>query len=163
VADAPLQPQQTPRSARPASSDRRAIVLAGSVVVALMVVAAAVTLIPTFRDRDNNNLGADVYEIQASTVRSNSPLLLNDLVGGDRAIWVTHVGDDETTGYHAFAAIAPDGCVVEVDQATLELRRACDGAPVGLDGAGLPQYEVDYDDGVLRIDLNFAARPEDAP
>jgi hypothetical protein len=163
VADAPLQPQPTPRSARPASADRRAIVLAGSVVVALMVVAAAVTLIPSFRDRDNNNLGDDVYEIQASTVRANSPLLLNDLVGGDRAIWVTHAGDDETTGYFAFAAVAPDGCVVEVDRTTLELQRACDGAPVGLDGAGLPQYDVAYSDGVLRIDLNFAGRAADAP
>ena len=136
--------------------------LAGSVVVALMVIAAAVTLIPSFRDRDNNNLGADVYEIQASTVRANSPLLLNDLVGGDRAIWVTHVGDDETAGYHAFAAIAPDGCAVEVDRATLELQRACDGAPVRLDGAGLPQYDVAYADGLLQIDLNFAGRSEDA-
>jgi hypothetical protein len=163
VADAPLQPQPPPRSARPASSDRRAIVLAGSVVLALIVVAAAVTLVPGFRDRDNNNLGADVYEIQASTVRANSPVLLNDLVGGDRPIWVTHVGDDQTTGYFAFAAVAPDGCAVEVDRDTLELRRACDGAPVGLDGDGLPQYDVGYDDGLLRIDLNFAERSEDAP
>jgi hypothetical protein len=34
---------------------------------------------------------------------------------------------------------------------------------VGLDGAGLPQYEVAYEDGLLRIDLNFTERREDAP
>lgn len=139
-------------------SDTRAIVLAGSVVVALVVVMGVLTLVPTFRDRSNNNLGDDVYEIQASTVRSSTPLLVNDLVGGDRPIWITHTGTSETEGYHAFSAIAADGCLVEVDQETLELFRGCDGTPVPPAGGDLTGYEVVYDDGELRIDVNTVVR-----
>lgn len=136
------------------ASDTRAIVVAGSVVVGLVVVMALLTLVPAFRDRSNNELGDDVYEIQASTVRSSTPLLVNDLAGGDRPIWITHTGAVETEGYHAFTAIDDDGCAIEVDQETLELFRGCDGTPVPPDGGDLTHYDVAYDDGELRIDVN---------
>lgn len=154
------EPTPPGRSRRPLGPDSRAIILAGSVVAVLVVVMVALTLIPTFRDRDNNSLGDDVYEIQASTVRSSTPLLVTDLVGGDRPVWITHTGASETDGYRAFSAITPDGCLVEVDRDTLELFRECDGVAVPADGDGLVQYDITYDDGELRIDVNSAARPD---
>jgi len=124
----------------------------------LVLAVVVVSVLPIFRDRATSNLGDDVYDISASTVRASSPLLLNDLAGGERALWVTHVGDDEMTGYHAFAAVAPDGCLVTLDRDTLDLVDSCDGTIVPPDGAGREQYPVTYDDGRLLIDLNFADR-----
>ena len=132
--------------------------VAAGVVAVLVVAVVVVSVLPTFRDRDTSNLGDDVYDISASTVRARSPLLLNDLAGGERALWVTHVGDDEVTGYHAFAAVASDGCLVTLDRDTLDLIDSCDGLVVPPDGAGQERFPVTYDDGRLIIDLNFADR-----
>jgi hypothetical protein len=158
----PGQPRTPPNGPRrPAAADKRAILLAGTVVVALVLAVAVITVLPAFRDRDTNNLGDDVFDVSASTVRARTPMLLNDLAGGDRAIWLTHVGDDETAGYHAFAAVTDAGCAITVNRDSLQLQNSCDGTVVPPDGGGLPQFPVTYDDGRLLVDLNFAERQGD--
>jgi hypothetical protein len=133
--------------------------LAVTLALGLGLVVVALTV---GRDRDASNLGDDVFEVRASTVRRQTPLLVNDPLGGDRAIWITHSGADEESGYHAFAAVDGD-CTIGLDRETLELRNECTGAVVPPTGDGLAQYPVALDDGDLHIDLNFAERSQQGP
>jgi hypothetical protein len=135
----------------------RPIVL-GLVATAILAIGLVVVALTVGRDRDTSNLGEDVFEVRAATVRRQTPLLVNDPLGGDRAIWITHVGTDDETGYHAFAAIDGD-CVIALDRDTLELRNECTGEVVPPTGDGLPQYPVTVDGNDLQIDVNFAERP----
>jgi hypothetical protein len=139
------------------NSSARAVIVGLGFTVALAI-AVVVVLFTVGRDRSTSQLGDDVYGLRAATIRRNSPLLIPDPLGGDRAIWVTHVGADETTGYFAFTAIGEDGCVIEIDRETLDLHNACTGLIVAPDGGGLAQYPVVFDDGRLDIDINFDQR-----
>ena len=134
-------------------------VVLGIVVTLALALGLAVVALTVGRDRDTSNLGEDVFQVRASTVRRQTPLLVNDPLGGDRAIWITHTGDDEETGYHAFAAVDGD-CVISLDRATLLLRNECTGDVVPATGDGLAQYPVTVDGNDLEIDVNFAERAQ---
>jgi hypothetical protein len=134
-------------------------IVIGLVVTLALGLGLVVVALTVGRDRDASNLGDDVFEVRAATVRRQTPLLVNDPLGGDRAIWITHTGTDEDSGYHAFAALDGD-CLIVVDRDTLELRNECTGAVVPPSGDGLAQYPVTLEDGDLLIDVNFAERAE---
>ena len=91
-------------------------------------------------------------ERAAERVAETGPDCFADPSGGDRPVCVNHVGGDPEEGWVAFLATERNDCGVEVDRETFELRD-CDGNPIPPDGAGLPQFPVEVEDGLLVIDL----------
>lgn len=98
-------------------------------------------------------------------VAEEGPLLLSDTSGGDRDIWINHVGESDDEGWHAFAArplSSPRDCVAEWIEADRTFIDSCDGTSYPEDGAGLPQYPVSVDaEGILSIDLNSVPDDDD--
>ena len=92
----------------------------------------------------------------------DTPLLLSDPAGGDRDIWLQHVGDEPESGWFAFAVRHPDAprdCFVQwqVDEQLFTYN--CDDRTYPADGEGLFQYPVIIaDNGEITIDLNAADR-----
>jgi hypothetical protein len=149
-------------------------VAAAGVVVAIGVAAALAVL--ANRGTVDVRLGSDTFaehdaEDAARDIAENGPILLPDLAGGDRDIYVQHFGDDPDEGWIAFAA-RPTGvsraCTVQwrgdhevfrlLDSAG-KVSGECDGREFPADGEGLPTYPVTvYADGNLDVDLNAADR-----
>lgn len=92
----------------------------------------------------------------------NTPLLFSDPAGGDRDIFLQHIGDDADTGWFAFAvrpADAPRDCFVDWQPDAQEFSYNCDDRTFPADGDGLFQYPVIVGaNGELSIDLNAADR-----
>jgi len=107
---------------------------------------------PIFRAGNVDRLAADVAKL--------GPLLLPDLAGGDRDIYLNHVGDDADAGWFAFAvrpASASRDCHVEWDPATASFVDNCTDTVYPPTGEGLPSLAVSIDaDGDLTIDLASA-------
>lgn len=93
------------------------------------------------------------------------PLLLSDVSGGDRDIWLQHVGDVPETGWSAFAVRpidAPRDCFVNWEIELQEFSYNCDDRIFPAGGEGLFQYPVNVSpDGDITIDLNAAERETD--
>ncbi|MEM7324450.1 MAG: hypothetical protein AAF531_15280 [Actinomycetota bacterium] len=107
-------------------------------------------------------LGAPIFspgsaEDMAEVVEER-PFFLPDASGGERGIWLQHLGDDPTEGWVAVAIRAPDadaGCFVEWQPDADGFVDLCDGTVYPPDGEGLRQYPVSVDpDGDLTINLN---------
>jgi hypothetical protein len=132
-----------------------------SVVLAVVIV---IVVLPLARNRDTSNLGDDTFEVGrtrriAAEIADRGPILYADPVGGNRPIWVQHVGPTEDTGWIVVAARDPDtGCEVDWDY-DAETFIDCDGTDHGSAGEGLFAYPVDVEDGIVSADLNFASRP----
>ena len=85
------------------------------------------------------------------------PFLYQDLIGGDRHLFVQHRGDDPDVGWVAFGAFVPEDpeCRVEIDRERKALVNACDeDETFPLDGSGLRYYPTTVEDGRLYVDLN---------
>jgi hypothetical protein len=106
---------------------------------------------PVFRPGQAAKL-ADFIETQGE------PLPFPDLAGGDRDIWLNHVGPDAETGWYAFGfrpQTAPRNCLAEWAAADGHFVDSCDGAIYPADGQGLPQFPVSVGgDGELSIRLD---------
>jgi hypothetical protein len=105
------------------------------------------------------------------------PLPLSDVSGGDRDIYLQHLGDDERDGWFAFSVRPLDAsreCFAlwqpEENLFTYERQvgndpqntEPCDDRTFPADGEGLFQYPVRIDDeGDLSVDLNAAEREAD--
>ena len=91
-----------------------------------------------------------------------TPLLFSDPAGGDRDIWLQHIGDDPEIGWYAFAvrpADAPRDCFVQWQVDAQEFSYNCDDRTFPADGEGLFQYPVSIAaNGEITIDLNAADR-----
>lgn len=106
----------------------------------------------------------------AEVIESEGPLPLSDVASGDRDIILQHVGDDDTTGWRAFAARPPTvgrHCVATwlADRQEFELQSqdpdVTDPCPAEIypaDGEGLTQLPVVIQDGIVTIDINAAER-----
>ncbi len=82
---------------------------------------------------------------RASDIAERGPQFLPDPTGGDREVWVYHVGDDETTGWHAFRVrplASPRTCIAEWQAAATQFVDSCDGTVYPASGEGLPQVPV---------------------
>lgn len=138
------------------------------VVLALGVFLFAV---PSLEEKGQieNNLGDDVFELSigedlADEIAERGPLILADVAGGDRDIVVQHLGDDPAEGWFVFAVRPPDAgrdCQVEWDADADLFTHSCDDRTFPADGEGLKQYpvEIDEEEEVLTVDLNFEDRP----
>lgn len=85
------------------------------------------------------------------------PVLVPDLVGGQRNLFVQHLEDDAEEGWVAFGAFDPDepSCAVQIDREAKVLVNACDAEETyPLDGTGLRYYPTSVEDGHLFVDIN---------
>ena len=153
---------------------RALLVAAVGVGVALGVAAGVAAL--ANRGSVDVKLGSETFADQdaddaAETVAEDGPILYADTAGGDRDIYVQHLGDDPEEGWIAFAARPPgvsrectiqwdaDGEVFRLLDSSGEESEECDGREFPADGEGLPSYPVTVDaDGKLDVDLNAADR-----
>ncbi len=98
----------------------------------------------------------------ADAIGGNDPLLLPDLAGGDRDLFLNYTGVDDDSGdpdaWHAIAArqpTSPRRCSIEWQPDDRTFTDSCDGTIYPEDGAGLPRYPVRIDgEGQLQIDLS---------
>ena len=96
--------------------------------------------------------------------REQTPLFFPDVAGGDRDIFLQHIGDDPDTGWYAFAVRPPDAtrdCFAEWRVDAQAFAYDCNGlsATYPADGEGLFQYPVVIaSNGEITIDLNAADR-----
>jgi hypothetical protein len=153
----------------------KALLVAGAGVVLALGIAFLVARMAS-QGRVDVRLGTDTFsqqdaEAAAEEVAERGPILYPDTAGGDRDIYLQHLGDDPETGWIALAA-RPAGvsreCSIRWDRgdevfrlldADGEVTGACDGREFPPDGAGLPAYPVTVDaDGNLDVDLNAADR-----
>lgn len=94
-----------------------------------------------------------------------TPLLLSDVSGGDRDIFLQHIGDAPETGWFAFAVRpndAPRDCFINWELEEQEFSYNCDDRTIPANGEGLFQYPVMIStSGDITIDLNAAERETD--
>lgn len=113
---------------------------------------------------DDVFLAGNVERLADDIENLGIPLLLSDVAGGDRDIYVQHIGDDDQTGWYAFGVrplAAPRDCFVEWQENETFVDN-CDGTVYPASGDGLPAYDLDIDaDGFLTIDFRSAS--SDAP
>lgn len=141
----------------------KALLVAGVGVVVALGLAFLVAQAASRGDVDIN-LGDDRYnagqvESIAESIEEGDglPLLFQDLVGGDRNLFVQHLEEDPEEGWVAFGAFDPDdpSCAVQIDRAAKALVNACDDAVTyPLDGRGLRYYPTRVEGGRLYVDIN---------
>jgi hypothetical protein len=146
-------------------STKAVVAAVGAVVVAVAIVLAV--LAAADDEGVEVRLGDDEFAMGNAEARAEEiadkdlPLAFADLViGGERAIWVNHVGDDPQTGWFAFDAVVDGGdepCIVDWDGGA-DRFSDCDGRTYPPDGTGLPQYPTRVDD-----DGNLYVDPSPAP
>lgn len=86
---------------------------------------------------------------------NDRPTAFADPTGGDRDIWLNHLGPEVDEGWVAFGArplTSPRACVTEWQEDERHFVDSCDGTIYPPDGEGLPQYLVTVDEnGFLTI------------
>ena len=141
----------------------KALLIAGVAVVLLVAVAFAVAALASRGDveirlGDDRFHAGQVESIAERIEREDGlPALYQDAAGGDRHLFVQHLGRRDEDGWVAFSAFDPDRpeCLVEIDRDELVLRNACDeDVTYPLDGTGLRYYPTEVDDGRLFVDIN---------
>lgn len=144
---------------------RQALLIGLGVICGLGAVIFLITQLDqlTANNEASVDLGAPIFspgsaEDMAMVVAEQGPFFLPDATGGERGIWLQHVGDDAEEGWVAVAIRAPDAdedCFVEWREAEESFVDLCDGTAYPADGEGLRQYPVSVDpDGDLNINLN---------
>ena len=152
------------------------VALVGVLVLGLAVWLAAVALTPNTGTGSGKTVigsatfGGGKTSRLAQEIEDRGPIFYGDVSGRkDRDIILQHIGDDPETGWYAFLAAPIDKArdCTWLWQPEEEIFRAkCDKdltAPA--DGAGLPQFQVEVEDGYLDVNLNADAatsttRPE---
>ena len=93
---------------------------------------------------------------QAPAIARDGPILLGDVAGGDRDVYLQHLGTDEDRGWVAFDTRPPGAsrdCAVRWVPDDEAFEDPCSGDRYPASGEGLRQYPVTVDDGRLRVDL----------
>jgi hypothetical protein len=155
-------PTRTPRSI--------ILAVAGVTLGLILVLVLFIFAIPSLTEsgKVEVKLGSDTYdagsaESLARSIASAGPLLLPDVSGGKRDVYLQHLGDDDTTEWHAFDARRPGqsrDCSLNWRADSDDFVDPCDGTVVPSDGSGLLDYRVTVSDsGRVVVDFN----PDDAP
>jgi hypothetical protein len=141
----------------------KALLIAGVSVILLLVLAFLVAQAASRGDVEVN-LGDDrfnagqVENIARSIEKGDGlPFLFQDLAGGDRNLFVQHLGDDPDRGWSAFGAFVPEDpdCQLEIDRERKLLVNECDrSVTYPPSGKGLRAYPVSVEDGRLYVDIN---------
>lgn len=159
----------------PSSRSPRTMALAvgGLLVGLVLAIVVFVFAVPSLEEggQIESNLGDDVFaDIRADAelaaeIAENGPFYLPDVAGGDRDIFVQHIGDDPEEGWLVFAARPTDAgrdCTLTWEPELQRFEDPCSDRTFPADGEGLKQYPAERDeDGVLIIDINFEDRPEE--
>ena len=139
------------------------------VVVALAGVAAGLAAFVAVAlwsgSGDELRLGDDVFEAGrvealARAIDEDGPLLFSDVGGGDRDVYLNHVGSTPATGWVAFAARPPGAgreCFLRWDGA--RFGDACSPATYPADGGSLPHYRVIIEGDRVKVDLRQPPSP----
>jgi len=107
----------------------------------------------------DEQFSAGFTEVLARTIDEGAgqPLIFSDVSGGDRDIYVQHLGAIDDEGWTAFATRIPgtDDCLAEWAVDAAEFRSTCDDAVTfPADGEGLTPYPTEVTtDSRLVIDL----------
>ncbi len=105
---------------------------------------------------DRFNAG-QIESISAPIDKDGFPLLFQDLVGGNRNIFVQHLEAGVRRGWVAFGAFDPDdpSCTVSIDRDARLLVNDCDPmVTYPLDGTGLRYYPTSVEGNRLWVDIN---------
>ncbi len=137
---------------RPPSRKRRGTGFATGAAAALIgAVIVVVTLVELASSGSvKTHLGAATLNVGraddlATQVAGTGPLLLPDLAGKDRPVFLQHVGADPKLGWVGIQALNPGEartCVLRWDQAARQFRDPCTGVTYPADGTGLVRYPV---------------------
>ncbi|MCB1004670.1 MAG: hypothetical protein KDB35_10855 [Acidimicrobiales bacterium] len=106
---------------------------------------------------DEFNAGYTDVLLDALDEGDGLPLIFSDVSGGDRDIYVVHVGADADAGWFAFETRVPgrEGCFAEWDADDGRFVASCDdGLTFPADGTGLTSYPTRVnEDRRLIVDL----------
>jgi hypothetical protein len=131
-------------------------------LLALLLWGVAV-LISRNPDQTSTNLSGTIQEMGsavnlADTIASDGPIVLNDLIGDDSHIVLSHTGADPNKGWAIHLAHPADRdpkCPVEVVRGTATFTD-CEGRTLGIDDLAVPPAGVAPivgADGSLSLDL----------
>jgi len=135
-------------------------VLALGLAVALFVFAipAITTKNQTAIQQGAATLSEGAAADRARDIAKSGPILLPDQAGGQRDIFLQHLGSSAGEGWYAFDARKagqPRQCTLRWNADAHRFEDPCGGASVSADGHGLVHYKVTVTkDGDLLIDLN---------
>jgi hypothetical protein len=93
----------------------------------------------------------------AKAIAAHGPVFYSDLGGGDRPLYVQHLGKDADTGWLAFNALVPGSktCLIQWEDAKRLFVSVCDPSRTWPpDGTGLDTYETKVVKGRLIVYLN---------
>jgi hypothetical protein len=131
----------------------------------LAVVAAVlfgVFVVNLFSNGGSTRLGDATFDVNAAflakQIRQDGPVLFQDLLGGNRDIYVQHLGGTLADGWSAFKATAPGQprtCTLAWDRGAQVFRDTRCGTSVTFppDGAGLEQYKATVRGNKLIVDF----------
>jgi hypothetical protein len=141
------------------------LAVAGVVIGIALILVLFVVAIPSLTEsgKVEVKIGDDTFaagsvESRSRAIAEDGPLLFSDVSGGQRDIYLQHIGDDPATGWYAFDARRPGqsrDCSLTWEPAAGEFVDPCDGTVVPADGTGLLAYPVVVtEDEKLVIDFN---------
>ncbi len=140
------------------------IAVSGLVLGLVLVLGLFIFAIPSLTEsgKVEVQLGPDRFDAgpvddRAETIAASGPILLPDVAGKERDVFVQHVGDDVRTNWFVFDARQSGvgrECTLEWRADSREFVDPCDGATFDERGEGLRQYSVEVtDDDQLVVDL----------
>ncbi len=123
-----------------------ALVAVSAVLLVVLVVQLASS------DPEDTRIGDETFVVgPADRLVGRTPLLFQDLRGGDLHVWVNHIGEDPATGWVTFSATVRDGCFIERKRDTFV---DCDGNRYPEDGSPLARFHTEVDsEGKVVVDF----------
>jgi hypothetical protein len=126
---------------------RRGTTFVTTAAIALIVAVLVVVLLVELSSSGSvkSQLGSQTFLVGrartfAPLIAKQGPLLLPDLLGKDRPIYLQHLGTDSKVGWYAIQATRGTKCVVTWSSDSFH--DPCTGAVFPPDGTGLVRYPV---------------------
>lgn len=134
------------------------MVLTGLAGVAAGVLVFVAVVAFTGSEKVKSQLGDDQFVVGrarrlANTVERRGPLLFQDLLGGDRDIYVQHLPGLGWRAFEAHAPGAPRRCQLRWRPGSGDFVDPCDNRVYPGDGSGLDGYRTSVKKGKLNVDL----------
>ena len=120
----------------------------GIVVTTALIAISAVLLVVlvvqlSSSDPQDTHIGDDTFLVGSATrLVGKTPLLFQDLRGGDLHVWVNHTGTDPKVGWVTFSATVRKGCFIARKGTRFV---DCDGKRVGDDGGTQQHFHTEVD------------------